>query len=308
MNILIVGAGGFIGKNLTINLSKNKNNNITLIDLNSNNFKNIENKINNCKLIECEINNNTNFDELVLNQDLVFYLVSTIIPSTSNKNVPKEIESNVLTITYFLESCVRNNVKKVVFISSGGTVYGKTTKLPITEEAPTNPICSYGIQKLMTEKLLYLYNYLYGLDYRIIRLANPYGPYQIPNGILGAVTTFTYKALKNEEIVIYGDGSVIRDFIYIDDAIKAILNITNGNSEYKIFNVGSGKGTSINCILDTIEKTLHKKLNVRYENRRKNDVPINYLDVSRYEKEYGIINLTSLEEGIKKTSDFLKEN
>src|SRR5699024_12605289 len=93
--------------------------------------------------------------------------------------------------------------------------------------------------------------YLYGLDYRIIRLANPYGPYQRPNGILGAVTTFTFKALRGEKVVVYGDGSVIRDFIYIDDAIKGILNIVDGVNKHHTFNLGSGQGTSIKEVLDT---------------------------------------------------------
>lgn len=89
----------------------------------------------------------------------------------------------------------------------------------------TWPINSYGVQKLMNEKLLYLYHYMYGLDYRIIRLANPYGPYQKSDGVQGVVAAFIYKALKGEPICVYGDGSVIRDYIYIDDAVRAMINI-----------------------------------------------------------------------------------
>ena len=115
-------------------------------------------------------------------------------------------------------------MKKIIFISSGGTIYGEG-KCPLSEEAPTNPITTYGIQKLTIEKIIYLYSYIHGIDYRIVRMANPYGPYQRPNGKLGAVTTFTYKALKNEMIEIYGDGTNVRDYIYIDDAIAAIINV-----------------------------------------------------------------------------------
>lgn len=144
-------------------------------------------------------------------------------------------------------------MKKVVFISSGGTVYGKESSCPLSENTPTNPISSYGVQKITIEKLLYLYNYMYGLDYRIIRLANPYEPYQRPDGVLGAVTTFTYKALKGEKINVYGDGSVIRDFIYIQDAVRAIIKVVNGESEHHVFNLGCGYGTSIKKLLETIE-------------------------------------------------------
>lgn len=131
---------------------------------------------------------------------------------------------------------------------------------------------------------------MYGLDYRIIRLANPYGPYQRPNGVLGAVTTFTYKAIKREEIQVYGDGSVVRDYIYIDDAINAIIKVVNGENKHHTFNLGCGYGTSIKELLLTIEKALGIELKIVYRAGRTVDVPVNYLDISRYEKYYGKLN------------------
>ena len=149
---------------------------------------------------------------------------------------------------------------------------------------------------------------MYGLDYRIIRLANPYGPYQRPDGVLGAVTTFTYKVLRGEEIIVYGDGSVVRDFIYIDDAIRAILNIVDGTSGKHTFNLGCGYGTSIKQVLDTIQEILGLDMKTVYKEGRKVDVPVNYLDISKYEKYYGKLNPLSLKDGIRKTADFMKEN
>lgn len=148
---------------------------------------------------------------------------------------------------------------------------------------------------------------MYGLDYRIVRLANPYGPYQRPNGILGAVTTFTYKALKGDQITVYGDGSVVRDFIYIDDAVRAIMKIVKGENKHRTFNLGCGYGTSIKQVLETIEKVLGINLNVSFIEERKVDVPVNYLDISRYEKYYGALNPISLEAGVKKTAEFMKK-
>ena len=133
----------------------------------------------------------------------------------------------------------------------------------------------------------------------------PYGPYQRPNGVLGAVTTFTYKALKGEEIQVYGDGSVVRDFIYIDDAIKGIQKIVNGADRHHTFNLGCGYGTSIKQVLDTIERTLSLTLNIRYTEARKVDVPVNYLDIKRFETAYGSLNPISLENGIKRTAEFM---
>ena len=244
---------------------------------------------------------------LLKDQEVVYHLVSTTIPTTSNQHIPEELNSNVIFSSLLFEACVRCNVKKVIFISSGGTVYGRETVCPIPEQVETKPISSYGLQKIMIEKLLELYNYMYGLDYRIVRLSNPYGPYQRPNGMLGAVTTFTYKALMNQKIEVYGDGSVVRDYIYIDDAIMGIIKIASrDDDQYKTYNLGSGQGTSVNDVIRTIKEALNINLQVQYTKSRKVDVPINYLDISRYESIHGKLNLVDLRTGIKKTADFMK--
>ena len=307
MKILLLGAAGFIGTNLTIELAKNAENEITLVDRCRDFFNPIVNiNLKNIRIVESGLTVDMDFDSILKNQEVVYHLVSTTVPTTSNQHISQELVSNVVFSANLFEACIRCGVKKVVFISSGGTVYGKEVDCPLKEKTATNPISSYGVQKVTIEKLLYLYRYMYGLDYRIIRLANPYGPYQRPNGVLGAVTTFTYKALKGDEITVYGDGSVVRDFIYIDDAIRAIMKIAKGENKHRTFNLGCGYGTSIKQVLETIEKALGKSMNVSYIEGRKVDVPVNYLDISRYEKYYGALNLISLEEGVKKTADFMK--
>ena len=305
MNIVILGAAGFIGTNLAIKLAENKNDRITLVDKRMEYFFEIQKcGFDNVRIKESSLDNNDSFSVLQ-NQDIVYHLVSSNVPTTSNQHISQDIESNVLFSSKLLEACVRFGIKKVVFMSSGGTVYGKEAKCPLKEDTPTNPISSYGVQKITIEKLLYLYNYIYGLDYRVIRLANPYGPYQRPNGVLGAVTTFTYKALKGEEIQVYGDGTVVRDFIYIDDAVRGIINIVNGENEHHTFNLGCGYGTSIKDVLKTIEHALGVNVNIVYKEARAVDVPVNYLDISRYEKCCGKLEPLSLEMGIRKTAAFL---
>lgn len=307
MKILLMGAAGFIGTNLTIELAKNAENEITLVDRCKDFFNPIINmNLKNIRIVESELTVDMDFDSILKSQEVVYHLVSTTVPTTSNQHISQELVSNVVFSANLFEACIRCGVKKVVFISSGGTVYGKEVDCPLKEKTATNPISSYGVQKVTIEKLLYLYRYMYGLDYRIIRLANPYGPYQRPNGVLGAVTTFTYKALKGDEITVYGDGSIVRDFIYIDDAIRAIMKIVEGENKHRTFNLGCGYGTSIKQVLETIEKALGISMNVSYIEGRKVDVPVNYLDISRYEKYYGALNPISLEEGIKKTADFMK--
>ena len=308
MKILLLGAAGFIGTNLTIELAKKTEDEVTLVDRSKAFFKPIVSMdLKNVHILEADLTVDMDFDSILKDQEVVYHLVSTTVPTTSNQHISQELVSNVIFSANLFEACIRCGVKKVVFVSSGGTVYGKEVDCPLKEKTATNPISSYGVQKITIEKLLYLYRYMYGLDYRIIRLANPYGPYQRPNGVLGAVTTFTYKALKGDEITVYGDGSVVRDFIYIDDAIRAIMKIVNGENKHRTFNLGCGYGTSIKQVLETIEKALGIKLNVSYLEGRKVDVPVNYLDISRYEKYYGALNPISLEDGIRKTADFMKK-
>lgn len=308
MRILLLGAAGFIGTNLTIKLMENKDDVITLVDKSKTFFIN-PNIVNSSNIVIRESSLDLDMDYSILEgQDVVYHLVSSVVPSTSNQHISQDIQMNVLFSSHLFDASVQHGVKKIVFISSGGTVYGKEAACPLPENTPTNPISSYGVQKITIEKLLYLYNYMYGLDYRIIRLSNPYGPYQRPNGVLGAVTTFTYKALKGDEVQVYGDGSVVRDFIYIDDAVRGILNIVNGENKHHTFNLGCGYGTSISEVLKTIEFALGIKMNIVHKNGRAVDVPVNYLDISRYEKYFGELNPLSLEEGIIKTADFMRKN
>ena len=309
MKHLILGAAGFIGTNLAIQLSKQEDVDLILVDQKKEYFKKLEElQLRNTELRIQPFSNNMDFDSLLAGVDVLYHLVSTSIPANSNQQVPQELMSNVVFTSLLLEACVRHRISKIVFISSGGTVYGKEACCPLNEETPTYPITSYGVQKITIEKLLYLYHHMYNLDYRVIRFSNPYGPYQRPNGILGAVTTFTERALKDEPIVIYGEGSVVRDFIYIDDAIRAILTITRDDAKHKTYNVGSGYGLSIQELVDIVQSVLKRKSMIEYKQGRNVDVPVNYLDISRYEKEFGQLVFCSIEEGIKRTASFLENN
>lgn len=303
--VLIIGAAGFIGTNLAYSLLE-KGYALTLADCH---LEFLDEKLRNNENIECveiKFNHNFDFESILKNQDLIFHLISTTVPTTSNQHISQELSNNVITTTKLLEACKNVDVKRVVFISSGGTVYGIDGESPHSETDSTYPITAYGLQKITIEKLLYLFKRMYGLDYKIIRLSNPYGPYQRPNGVLGAVTTFTYKIMNENEITIYGDGSVIRDYIYIADAIEGIENVAFDHSEYQVFNLGSGIGTSLIEVVKHIENTLGKRANIKYEVSRNVDVPTNYLNVSRYSSLYGNPNKTRLNEGIKLTSEFLK--
>ena len=304
MRIAIIGGAGFIGTNLAISLSRDHN--VKIVDCDATYFNTLKSLNLPVRYQVSSFSVESDFDSQVKNEDVIYHLASTIIPGNSNQDIAAELEANVITTVKLLDACVRQNVSKVVFISSGGAIYGKRSICPIKEDVVTYPITSYGVQKLAIEKLLYLYRYQTGLDYRIIRLANPYGPYQRPNGKLGVVTTFVYKALTDGKLEVYGDGSVVRDFIYIDDAVRGIRKIADGENEIRVYNLGSGKGTSVNEVIAVIKQTIGKELKVDYIKGRGTDVPVNFLDIKRYEKIYGKLHPLGLKDGIKKTTEFMK--
>ncbi len=300
--IMILGAAGFIGTNLTYRLSADGED-ITCFDRPGADMTHA--RICGAKVAQGSISDFSADDYSGLEGiDTLYHLVSTTCPTNSNMNIAAELEENILSSVRLLDACVKAGVGKVVFLSSGGTVYGREHDGVLSENDETSPISSYGIQKLVIEKYLYLYREMYGLDYRIVRLSNPYGPYQRPNGIQGLVSTCTWKALHDEPIEIYGDGSVVRDYIYIDDAVEGILNIAGDGSAYRLYNLGSGHGTSVKEVLDTVSAVLGKELNIRYTPARKVDVPVNILDISRYEAEYGDPVSTDLEAGIARLAEF----
>jgi UDP-glucose 4-epimerase len=231
--------------------------------------------------------------------DICFHLVSTTLPQSSNADPAFDIETNVAGTVRLLNQAVRLGVKKVVFISSGGTIYGVPRDVPIGEDHPTNPICSYGITKLAIEKYLHLYLTLHGLDYTVLRLANPFGERQRIQASQGAVAVFMGKVLRGEKIEIWGDGSVVRDYIYIGDAVAAMIKAARYSGDQRVFNIGSGNGVSLNEILDGIEEVTGRKADRHYTAARAFDVPISVLALDRARAALDWTPKTSFTDGLR---------
>ncbi len=233
--------------------------------------------------------------------DLVIHLVSTVLPASSNLDPLYDIETNLLSTVSLLEMAVKKGVKKVVFASSGGTVYGPASALPIKEESPTEPLSSYGIIKLTTEKYLKLFYHLHGLDYTILRIANPYGERQKCSGAQGAVAVFLGRIKNGEAIEIWGDGSIARDYLYIADLTKAILLACEKSTSVKLFNIGGGHPCSLNQLIALLEEVSSRKVPVLYKESRACDSPVNYLDCSRARTELGWQPQFGFREGLQRT-------
>jgi UDP-glucose 4-epimerase len=233
--------------------------------------------------------------------EIVFHLVSTTLPKTSNDNPVYDVESNVVGTLRLLELCRSQGVRKVVFVSSGGTVYGVPRSVPIDESHPTDPTCSYGIHKLVIEKYLQLSHRIHGLDYSVVRPPNLYGPRQRLDIAQGAVAVFLDRALRGQPIQVWGDGSVVRDYLYVGDAAEALLKAAAFEGEPRLFNIGSGVGTSLRQLITQIEALLGRPLPVEYAPGRTLDVPANVLDASLARRHLGWGPRTSLAEGLRRT-------
>ncbi len=238
-------------------------------------------------------------EKSVLDIDVIFHLISTTLPKVSNENPLHDLESNVVSTLRLLELARLKGVRKIIFFSSGGTVYGVPETLPISENHPTQPICAYGIHKLTIEKYLHLYHVLHGMDYAIMRIANPYGAYQPVDKGQGAVAVFLHKMRADEPVEIWGDGSTVRDYIHVEDVIEAAFRLIAYAGPYKTFNIGSGRGLSINEIVAVMADALRQRPVIRYRPGRAMDVPANVLDIQRAEREFGWRPKTSFEDGIR---------
>ena len=195
---------------------------------------------------------------------------------------------------------------KVIFVSSGGTVYGVPEHLPICESHPTDPISAYGISKLAIEKYLGLYRRLHGLDYCVLRVANPYGPYQVPFNNQGVVASILQRALSGEAVEIWGDGEIVRDFIHIDDVVDTLIAAVDYAGPKRVFNVGSGIGRSVNQIITDVETVLKLGPIARdYKPARPADVPVNVLDIGLIQREMGWRPCIDWLEGLRSTGSWM---
>jgi UDP-glucose 4-epimerase len=240
--------------------------------------------------------------------DVVFHLISTSLPKNSNDDPVYDVQSNVIASLQLLRCMVECKVPRIVFISSGGTVYGNPNYLPIDEKHPTNPIVSYGITKLAIEKYLQLYERLYGLTAISLRVANPYGERQRIETAQGVIAAFLNRAMTEMPIEVWGDGSVTRDYLHISDVVEALAKASIYKGQERVFNISSGVGTSLESLINVLESVLNKKIERKYLPSRPFDVPVSILsnELARY--ELGWSPTISLEDGLMATIDWIKKS
>ncbi|MFM0078438.1 NAD-dependent epimerase/dehydratase family protein [Paraburkholderia sediminicola] len=301
MNCLVFGGAGFLGKHLCRKLI-DAGHQVRVFDRAG---RAVPDSLSDCEWVAGDFTNPQDISAALRDCEVVFHLVSATQPKASNENPVFDIEANLIATLRMLEAARLAGTRRVVFASSGGTVYGNPRILPIPEEHPTDPLCSYGIGKLAIEKYLHLYKDLHGIDYRVLRIANPYGEGQEPHAQQGAIAVFSYKALKDETITVWGDGSVVRDYLHVGDVADAMVRAMGHAGPHNVFNIGSGCGYSVNELLNAIERSLGRPVRRAYLPGRSFDVSKNVLDITRAKEALQWGPQICLEDGLQRTLQWL---
>lgn len=305
MKALVIGGNGFIGINLVDELLA-AGHQVRVFDRYPSRYKQPDARV---EYVTGDFANHGEVEEAVRGTDWIFHLAYTTLPQSSNEDPVYDVRSNVIDTLQLLQCCVASAVKKVIFISSGGTIYGVPQTTPIKEEHPTEPICSYGISKLAIEKYLKLFHHLHGLEFVVARISNPYGEGQNPNAKQGAVGVFLGNVAQGKPITIWGDGEVVRDYLYIRDAAQALVRAAEYQpkaDQPRVFNIGSGVGHTLNDIIAQIKAVVDVPVEVQYTPARALDVPANVLDITRAKQHLGWHPEVELTQGLRQTWTWIR--
>jgi UDP-glucose 4-epimerase len=305
MKILITGGAGFIGSNIADALLAKGHNVIVFDNLSSGKKENVNKK---AKFYKANIYYKKKVDEIFKKEkpQIVIHHAAQIDVRKSVDNPFFDAEVNILGSINILNACVENKVKKIIFASSGGSVYGECRSSATKEDIKTNPLSPYAIAKNSVENYINFYSIVHGLDYTILRYGNVYGPRQDPHGEAGVVAIFAARMLKNEEVTVFGDGKQMRDYVYVGDVVNANLkSLTKGKN--KIINIGTSKAVSVNELIKVMSKVSGYKKKAQYKPKRDGELFKSFLNINKAKAVLSWIPKVDIEQGIKLTIDYFKE-
>lgn len=305
--VAIIGASGFIGTNIA-NYFMSMEYKVLAIarKTNKTNFK-----IGDIEFCELDANFTTKLFDKIAEYDKLIWLVNNLVPSTKMDSLIDDFTFNISPLIKFLEYVKEKDIKiKLVYLSSGGTIYGNSKKNTLLSETDDqNPISSYGLTKLISEKYISFLVNNSNIDCTLLRPSNIYGEYQNlnkPQGIIG----FAFKSLISEESMeLYNNGDIVRDFLYVEDlaiAVYQCLENSNFSNTVKIYNVGSGEGIKIIELVEKIEEITGKKLQLLTKPSRNFDCDYNVLNINKIRKEINWIPNTPIDKGLQIVWNYMK--
>jgi len=303
VKILVTGGAGFIGSHVADAFVGEGHDVVIVDDLSTGRRQNLNPK---ARFYEMDIRD-PKLDEVFAQEkpDVVDHHAAQMSVRISVQDPLRDADINIRGSLNILENCVKHQVKKVIYISSGGAAYGEPVYLPCDEKHPVNPLCQYGVTKHTMEHYLYLYNQIYGLDYTVLRYPNVYGPRQDPLGEAGVVAIFTLQMLKGEQAIVNGTGEQVRDYVYVADVVSANL-IALGNGSGNIYNLGLGVGISVNEIFDRLKAITAYQRERAHGPAKAGETFKIYLDATKARKELGWAAAVPLQEGLERTVEYFR--
>jgi UDP-glucose 4-epimerase len=305
MKILITGGAVFIGSNIADALLIKGHDVVVFDNLSSGKKENVHKK---AKFYEADIYDKKEVDEIFEKEkpQIVIHHAAQIDVRKSVDDPFFDVQVNILGSINVLNACVENKVNKIIFASSGGSVYGECKASTPKEDAKTNPLSPYAIAKNSVENYINFYSVVHGLDYTILRYGNVYGPRQDPHGEAGVVAIFANRMLKNEEVIVFGDGKQMRDYVYVGDVVNANLkSLTKGKNQ--IINIGTSKAFSVNDLIKVMSKVSGYEKKAKHKPKRDGELFKSFLNINKAKTVLTWIPKVNIEQGIKATIDYFRE-
>ncbi|WP_065091931.1 NAD-dependent epimerase/dehydratase family protein [Rhizobium leucaenae] len=282
MKALVIGGCGFIGSHVVDRLLR-QGHQVRIFDRHEENFRlalpGVDYRIG-------DFTDKSAIADAVQGVDVVFHFVSTTFPSTASLDPQRDVQENLIGTQQLVKVMLEAGVTRLLFLSSGGTVYGIPERTPIPETHPLRPISAYGITKTAIEHNLEMFRRTAGLRPIVVRASNPFGPRQSHVGVQGVVSTFLNRIANGEPIEIWGDGSVIRDYIDVQD-LADFCALAGTSDKGGTYNAGSGRGTSLADLLAAMEKVTEREIALEFKPARAIDVLVSVLDCSAAERDFG---------------------
>jgi len=306
INILLLGGAGFIGSNIVRYFIDNDSYTLFVLESEESDLYRINDFLDKVTVQRCCLMDVDRIKSIIVDNsiDIIIHLIGRITPGSKYEEYLAELNGIIYPTIQIIEFCSDLKIKFVYF-SSGGAIYGNSSKKKYSEDAKIAPISYYGLAKSHIEEIILFYNRTKGLKYLIIRPSNPYGQGQNIFGNQGLIAVIIGKIIRKETICIWGDGSAIRDYIYIMDLVEIFYKNIELNIHSEILNIGSGIGYSVNEIIDVIKRNVSHDIDVEYVDKRLCDVSSIVLDITKQKK---IIDhsFTPIEKGIKEFYETIK--
>lgn len=304
MKILVTGGAGFIGSWVSEAFIKEGHEVLIIDDLSTGKEDNLPNS---AEFVKCDIRNFDAVEKIIsdFRPEIIDHHAAQIDVRKSVDNPMHDAEINIVGTLHLIESSMRHGVKKFIFASTGGAIYGEPEIIPADEKTQPFPISPYGTSKYAIEKYLGYYNYVHGFDYVALRYANVYGPRQNPHGEAGVVAIFCNRILSGESCTVFGDGGQTRDYVYVEDIASS--NLKSLNAPVGSYNIGTGIETSVSDLISALKKSSGKDFEVYYGEERPGEVQSISLEAYQAEKILGWKPDVNLQEGIQKTWNWFNQ-